>query len=233
MLIFSPHNQQIVGNRIYLSHYHGGVYVLDATAAFAGRKERPTEAGFMVPSDPQTRPVYRRPAVPFIPTFFSEDLKWRPSIWDMSFYKGHILAADMIGGFYSLQYEGDAAGACSDGAAPRSRFLRRKSRVGRNGVRLRGRARDRGCGGTRRVQVSVARKVGGRCAFLRRNGRFTRARSCRRALYLKARGNRRWRLRRRVSLPAGTYVVRVRAVDTAGNRERRTRKRNKLVRRVS
>ena len=34
-LTFSPHNQQIVGDRIYLSHYHGGVYVLDASAAFA------------------------------------------------------------------------------------------------------------------------------------------------------------------------------------------------------
>jgi hypothetical protein len=148
------------------------------------------------------------------------------------YYKDHVLAADMTGGFYSLQYKGDAAGSCSDGAAPLSRFLRRKARVGRGGLRLRGRARDRGCGGTKRVQVSVARKVGGRCAFLRRNGRFTKARSCRRAVYLKARGKRRWRLRKRVSLPAGTYVIRVRSVDRAGNRERRTRKRNVLVRRV-
>ncbi len=30
-LTFSPHNQQIVGNKIYLSSYHAGVYVLDAT----------------------------------------------------------------------------------------------------------------------------------------------------------------------------------------------------------
>ena len=126
-----------------------------------------------------------------------------------------------------------SAGACSDSAAPLSRFLRKKSRIGRNGLRLRGRARDRGCGGTKRVQVSVARKVGRRCAFLRRNGSFTKARSCRKAVYLKARGTRRWRLRKRVE-PAGGHLRDPRArVDKAGNRERRTRKRNVLVRRVS
>ncbi|CAA9510521.1 MAG: hypothetical protein AVDCRST_MAG85-2311, partial [uncultured Solirubrobacteraceae bacterium] len=33
-LTFSPHNQQIVGDKIYLSDYHGGVFVLDASGAF-------------------------------------------------------------------------------------------------------------------------------------------------------------------------------------------------------
>ena len=44
-LTFTPHNQQIVGDKIYLSHYHGGVYVLDASAAFDGKRERPRGAG--------------------------------------------------------------------------------------------------------------------------------------------------------------------------------------------
>ena len=232
-LTFSPHNQQIVDDKIYLSHYHGGVYVLDASAAFAGKRERPRELGFIVPSGEPTRPLLGQPGLTGIyQRFFTDFPLGRPEVWDTVYHKGYVLAADMTGGFYSLQYQGDAAASCSDGASPLSRFLRRKSRVGRAGFRLRGRARDRGCGGTKRVQVSVARRVGGRCAFLRRGGRFTKPRRCRRAVYLTARGKRNWRLRKRVSLPAGTYVIRVRSVDTAGNRERRTRRRNVLVRRV-
>lgn len=233
-LTFSPHNQQVVGDRIYLSHYHGGVYVLDASAAFAGKRERPRELGFIVPNGQPTRPLLGQPALMGVQERFFTDFPFaRPEFWDAVFYKGYVLAADMTGGFYSLRYRGDAGGGgCSDAAAPVSRFLRRKSRVTSGGVRVRGRARDRGCGGTKRVQVSVARKVGGRCAFLRRNGRFTKPRRCRRAVYLRARGKRRWRLVKRVQLPAGRYVLRVRAFDGAGNRERRTRKRNVLVRRV-
>ena len=48
-LVFSPHNQQIVGNRIYLSGYHSGVTVLDATEAFEGKNVRPKELGVIVP----------------------------------------------------------------------------------------------------------------------------------------------------------------------------------------
>jgi hypothetical protein len=234
-LTFSPHNQQIVGDKIYLSHYHGGVYVLDASAAFAGREERPKELGFIVPHGEPTRPLFGQPELMGIEQrFFTDFPLGRPEIWDAFYHRGYVLAADMTGGFYSLHYDGDPTGAsCSAGPGPVSRFARRKSRVTRRGVRLRGRARGRsGCGATKRVQVSVARRVGRRCAFLRRTGRFTKARSCRRAVYLKAKGTRRWRFSKRANLPAGTYVVRVRAVNRAGNRERRTRKRNVLVRRV-
>jgi hypothetical protein len=105
-MIFSPHNQQIVGNRIYLSHYHGGVYVLDAKAAFSGKRKAPVEAGFIVPSGPAERPLFKRAIEPISP-FFTEHLGWRPDIWDAYWYKGHVLAADMVGGFYSLQWAGD------------------------------------------------------------------------------------------------------------------------------
>ena len=233
-LTFTPHNQQIVGDKIYVSHYHGGVYVLDASAAFAGKRERPRELGFIVPNGQPTRPLLGQPPLTGINgRFFTDFPLGRPEIWDAVHYKGHVLAADMTGGFYSLRYNEDAAaGGCVDQAAPVSRFAKRRSRVSRRGLRLRGRVRDRGCGATRRVQVSVARKVGRRCAFLRRNGRFTKPRRCKRARYLKARGTRRWKLRKRAKLPAGKYVVRVRGIDAAGNRERRARKRNVLVRRV-
>jgi hypothetical protein len=106
-LLFSPHNQQIVGDKIYLSHYHGGVYVLDASAAFTGRKVRPRELGFIVPHGAETRPIYRATIPPLVIPFFSTFPPGRSDIWDMFFYKDHVLAADMYGGFYSLQYAGD------------------------------------------------------------------------------------------------------------------------------
>ena len=65
-LLFSPHNQQVVGNRIYLTNYHGGLFVLDATAAFQGQDVRPSELGFYVPHGTPTAhcisPPFRRGA---------------------------------------------------------------------------------------------------------------------------------------------------------------------------
>ena len=99
-LLFSPHNQQVVGDRIYLSGYHSGVTVLDASAAFQGRNERPKELGFAVPSGRPTRPIYDQMAGPVVP-FVSSFVQARPLVWDMFFYRGSLLAADMTGGFYS------------------------------------------------------------------------------------------------------------------------------------
>lgn len=99
---FSPHNQQIVGDRIYLSGYHSGVTVLDASAAFAGQRgTRPVEVGFIVASGAETRPLYAQAVAPAVP-FFNKASTGRPLIWDQVFYKGHVLAADMVGGFYSF-----------------------------------------------------------------------------------------------------------------------------------
>jgi hypothetical protein len=106
-LTFSPHNQQIVGDLIYLSNYHGGVYVLDASAAFAGRPERPVEMGFIVPSGAETRPFYDPLIDPLVIPFFSTFTRARSTIWDQVYYKGYSLAADMYGGFYSLRYDGE------------------------------------------------------------------------------------------------------------------------------
>lgn len=106
-LRFSPHNQQIVGDQIYLSHYHGGVYVLDASAAFRGRPERPRELGFVVPHGDEIRPA-GQPLIQPLVGFFTEFPIDRPMIWDAVFYEGYVLTADERGGFYSFQYEGDA-----------------------------------------------------------------------------------------------------------------------------
>jgi hypothetical protein len=108
------HNQQIVGDKIYLSGYHSGVTVLDASAAFAGKRgARPRELAFVVPSGTPTRPLYDQvvgPAIPFVSTFTQA----RPLVWDQVFYippgagpkAGRILAADITGGFYSYREAG-------------------------------------------------------------------------------------------------------------------------------
>lgn len=105
-LTFSPHNQQIVGDRIYLSGYHSGVTVLDASAAFAGQKgARPVEVGFIVPSGDPVRPLYAQAVAPAI-AGFSKVPATRPLVWDQVFYDGHVFAADMLGGFYSFSAPG-------------------------------------------------------------------------------------------------------------------------------
>jgi len=118
-LTFSPHNQQIVGNRIYLSAYHAGIYVLDATEAFAGRSVRPAEVGLIVPSGAETRPIYEPDVDPRIP-FFSTFPPVRSEIWDTYVYEGVVYAADMRGGFYAIS-AAPAAGASPPLAATPAR----------------------------------------------------------------------------------------------------------------
>jgi len=111
---FSPHNQQIVGDRVYMSNYHGGVVALDASAALRGERVRPQEVGAALPSDPtDPRPVFKptvAPASPFITGFLSG----RPLVWDTLFYRGYLIVPDMLGGITS--YLPTARG--TGGAAP-------------------------------------------------------------------------------------------------------------------
>jgi hypothetical protein len=109
-LTFSPHNQQIVGDWISLSQYHGGVVLLDAAAALDGRDERPSELAFAVPHGTPVRPLFdfgvpgaATTLGPFVTVFTGA----RPIIWDQYWYKGYLLAADMTGGFYSFKYNPD------------------------------------------------------------------------------------------------------------------------------
>ncbi len=230
-LTFSPHNQQIVGDRIYLSHYHGGVYVLDASAAFAGRHERPKELGFIVPHDERTRPLLgQAPLTGLLGRFFTDFPLGRPEIWDMVAYKGHVLASDMTGGFYALRYDDSPLALCADAKAPRAVLSRARTTLRSTRIVVRGTASDRGCAATpatrarpgalRRVSVAVALRAGTRCRFLSRSGKLGGARSCRSPRFVTARGTSPWRLDLRGRFRKGAYVVTVRAVDTAGNRQR-------------
>jgi hypothetical protein len=129
--------------------------------------------------------------------------------------------------------------ACTDRIKPKSRFRRGTTKVTRQGLMLRGSASDRGCGrkGRGRVEqvlMSVARREGrktGRCRFLEASEHDPKphlgaAKSCRtpRPYYARARGTNRWRFKVSVKLPAGTYTIRSRALDSAANLERKVRR---------
>lgn len=234
-LKFSPHNQTIFGDRILLSAYHGGVVVLNAKAAFEGRHERPYEEAVTVPHS-SARPIYKPSPEPvngaYISTFFASP----GDVWDVNYYKGYALAYDEHGGMYSYKFDptlvkgtdsgntirGGSGGGCTDVTPPSARLA--KLKLTRKGVKLTGKASDRACGkaGTiTRVSVSVARKVGKKCAFLLARGKFAKPGSCsgRRGLQL-AKGTRSFSLAVKGKVPRGRYVVRVEAADAAGNLSR-------------
>jgi hypothetical protein len=127
---------------------------------------------------------------------------------------------------------GALPGACADSVAPVSGFTRRAARrAGRRRV-LRGVARDIGCG-VDRVTISVARKRHGLCRHLTPRRRLTHRRvSCAHRRWLPVRGSSRWSFRLPRRLHRGTYVVRTRAIDFAGNVERTHKRRLKLRRRA-
>ncbi|WP_270045377.1 hypothetical protein [Solirubrobacter ginsenosidimutans] len=117
--------------------------------------------------------------------------------------------------------------ACADSTAPRSSVAALRLTGGR--LVASGTASDTGChaagrlaaraGKLGRVQISVTRSVAGRCQFLRASGRLTAATSCSAPLALIAKGAKRWSLKSAAKLPAGTYTVRIQAIDARGNLE--------------
>jgi hypothetical protein len=210
-LTFSPHNQQIVGDKIVLSHYHGGIFVLDASAAFEGRDERPRELNWAVPFDAEVRPTLDSGTFPHS----------RGDFWDMVVYKDVILAADIKGGLYALRAEGGpisppGVATADPCGGPGSRW---HARVTRRGVRVNGTSSANGCGGITRVLVTVAKRSRGKCRFLSRRARLTRARSCAKPAYVTAKGTRRFSMRIRGRVKPGRYRIAVRAFDGAGNFE--------------
>ena len=116
-------------------------------------------------------------------------------------------------------------------ARPYSRIARRRTRASRRGLDVFGTAAEHHCPGAAaanrqrlaRVYVMVYRTAAhGRCRFLGRAGKLSRARSCRRPLEFVARGTSRWSLRLRFPLAFGRYVIRVDAVDRLHHHQPRT-----------
>jgi hypothetical protein len=102
-LTFSPHNQQIVGDKIYVSQYHAGVIVLDASDAFDGKNVRPKELAFAVPSETTTRPLPEDAGGVVLAQFTTAFTDYRPWLWDMTYHKGVVLAPDGTGGMYAFR----------------------------------------------------------------------------------------------------------------------------------
>ena len=117
-------------------------------------------------------------------------------------------------GTTALAGPGVTPSSCADSSAP-------ASRIGKLGSRsVTGTARDSGCSGLKRVEVSVAVAAGsGKCRYLTGGGKLTRKTACGKPRYTAATGTTAWALHSRSKLPRGRYTVRVRALDLAGNVE--------------
>ena len=128
---------------------------------------------------------------------------------------------------------------CSDRARPAARFLGGKKGVQakKRKLRLRGRATDRGCvatvsvaGKVARVEVAISRKAAKKkCRFVKANGKLTKARSCKKPVFVRAKGTSNWSLSLKRKLPRGKYTIQVRARDAAGNRQSQAVKRTKRI----
>jgi hypothetical protein len=124
---------------------------------------------------------------------------------------------------------------CTDLRPPKTSLPRKNAKLVDGRLSIHGTAGDRGCKhGVRVVRVSIARykREGGKCRFMKKSGKFTKARRCSKRLQLKAIGTRRWHFATPAKLPKGQYRVTASAVDRAGNRERPVFGRNTIKFRV-
>jgi hypothetical protein len=118
-------------------------------------------------------------------------------------------------------------------AQPSSRIARRRTHGSRHSLTVAGTAGEHRCATASaanrrrqrlaRVYVIVYRTAAhGRCRFVKRSGALSRPRSCRRPIEFVARGAARWRLRLRINLAPGRYLIRSVAVDRLGHRQPRS-----------
>jgi hypothetical protein len=124
---------------------------------------------------------------------------------------------------------------CRDRLPPKTSLPRRNVTVKNRRVSFHGKARDRGCRGKlSRITVSIARLVQNqkRCRFLRRDATFTKSRSCRRRVLLRATGTTRWHFSSSRKLPRGVYRITAAARDVAGHLEKPVFGRNTVKFRV-
>jgi hypothetical protein len=88
-LIFSPHNFDIANGRVYLAHYHAGVWVIDVHNA--SLLQRPEEIGYYQTAIP--RPSFAGYATNF---------------WSAFYHDGLIYASDISAGLQVLRFRLDA-----------------------------------------------------------------------------------------------------------------------------
>jgi hypothetical protein len=127
--------------------------------------------------------------------------------------------------------------SCFDRTPPTS-TLKLPKGYRRRGSRLsfRGTSKDKGCtagnglfaagGRVMAVFVSLAKVGRHDCSFIDKHGRLTSRRSCRKAIFLRAHGTNRWTFGINVHVPPGNYRAVVRAIDTFGNKETPSKRRD-------
>ena len=135
-----------------------------------------------------------------------------------------LVAATYGRGVYTYSFKDRAGGSgapCSTASRPGVRVTKRSAR-GRK-LRLRGRATATRCprpAKVRRVQVAVQKLAGKKCRNLTKTGRLARKGSCKKRIFRKARGTRKWTFAPKRRLARGRYRVLVRAVDAGGRRSK-------------
>jgi hypothetical protein len=105
---------------------------------------------------------------------------------------------------------------CTDATRPTSGFGPKAARTAAKTKILRGSADDRGCG-VAIVTVSILRVRGKRCQPVSRTGKLGHTGKCTPKNFVVATGTTRWQLALPKKLPKGTYLIRTRAIDLAGN----------------
>lgn len=109
------------------------------------------------------------------------------------------------------------AGACTDQTPPTSGITSKALKKAKRSHVLRGTARDVGCG-LDRVEVSFARKVGKKCKYQSGTKLSSRSATCARPTeWMAAKGTTKWTFKLPKKLARGTYILRTRATDFAGN----------------
>lgn len=151
-----------------------------------------------------------------------------------------LVAATFGRGVYTYKFADKAGGSsCKDRLAPKTRFSKKAVRAARSKRKLvlSGKVTDRGCKGrkgkVKTVYISVARQVvktgsqGFKCRELKANGRFRKRGSCHKFHYIKAkRKGSTWKFTSKRPVPRGSYRIRIKSRDVAGNLERPGKKTN-------
>ncbi|HVL48781.1 MAG TPA: hypothetical protein VM889_09515 [Candidatus Thermoplasmatota archaeon] len=97
-LVFSLHNFQIVGERLYIAAYHGGVWALDLADL-----ANPEPLGYILPHGEHG---YK----PDQGTFYGIGNDWTTQVWDVVLKDGYVIASDMLSGLHVLHFALDAKG---------------------------------------------------------------------------------------------------------------------------
>jgi len=94
---FSPHNFEVEGGRLYLAHYHAGVWVVDVSTL--ERLQQPQALAYVQPHEERST--------------YSGDSS---NVWTALYDDGYIYASDIATGLYVFQYAGDVQ--APDGSTP-------------------------------------------------------------------------------------------------------------------